>query len=108
MYAPALQDGGAAARPDWQSSYVAFVAKLVADYATPTLPVFLAYGPITAAYEDPVKNIVANLTAAGVRAYALDLTLPHGMTGCFNHPSAADNVEIAAKAKPQVAAVLGW
>lgn len=77
-------------------------------YATPTLPVFLAFGPITAGYEAPVKAIAANLSAAGINAHALDLTLAHGMTGCFNHPSAADNVEIAAKAKPQVAAVLGW
>jgi hypothetical protein len=30
------------------------------------------------------------------------------MTGCYGHPSLADNVEIAAKARPQIAAVLGW
>jgi hypothetical protein len=102
-------DGGAATQPDWQAAYAAFVTKLVGVYyATPALPVFLAFGPMTAGYEAPVKSIVANLTAAGISAHALDLTLPHPMTGCFGHPSAADNVEIAAKAKPQIAAVLGW
>jgi hypothetical protein len=44
----------------------------------------------------------------GVSAHALDLTLPHPMTGCYGHPSAADHVEIAAKARPQIAAVMGW
>ena len=102
-------DGGASARPDWQASYAAFVTQLVQGYyATPALPVFLAFGPMTTGYEAPVKAIVANLTAAGVSAHALDLTLPHPLTGCFNHPSYADNVELAAKAKPQIAAVLGW
>ena len=30
------------------------------------------------------------------------------MTGCYGHPSHDDHVEIAAKAKPQLAQVLGW
>ena len=63
---------------------------------------------MTAEYQPNVVNVTAQLVAAGVRAHALDLTLPHPMTGCFGHPSAADNVEIAAKAKPQIAAVMGW
>ena len=53
-------------------------------------------------------NISAVLTTAGIRAFPLDLTLPHARTGCFGHPSAADNVEIAAKARPQIAAAMGW
>lgn len=48
------------------------------------------------------------LQARGIAAHALDLTLPHGMTGCYGHPSHDDHVEIAAKAKGNLAAVLGW
>jgi len=51
---------------------------------------------------------IASSQAGGLRAAVLDLTLPHAMTGCYGHPSAADNVEIAAKAKPQIEAVMGW
>jgi len=36
-----------------------------------------------------------------------DLTLLHPLRGCFGHPSAADDAEIAAKAAPQIAA-LDW
>ena len=74
----------------------------------PPPPPSISFGPMTAEYQPNVVNVTAQLVAAGVRAHALDLTLPHPMTGCFGHPSAADNVEIAAKAKPQIAAVMGW
>ena len=69
---------------------------------------FLAYGPMTDAYAYDVINVTAQLAAAGVRAHALDLMLPHALTGCYGHPSAADNAEIAAKAAPQIAAAMGW
>jgi hypothetical protein len=97
--APALQ---------WQVDYVAFVQRAIALYGAPAPAFFLAFGPMRDEYEPFVRNISVTLTAAGVRAFPLDLTLPHAMTGCFGHPSAADNVEIAAKARPQVAAAMGW
>ena len=93
----------------WQAAYVTFVTDLVTTwYRNSTLAVFLAYGPMTAEYEPFVTNITATLHAQGINAHVLDLTLPHAMTGCYGHPSAADNAEIAAKAKPQIASVLGW
>jgi hypothetical protein len=92
----------------WQSEYVGFVQRIQTLYASAPPAVFLAFGPMTAEYEPFVKNISATLVSAGVRAFALDLTLPHPMTGCFGHPSAADNIEIAAKARPQIAAALNW
>jgi hypothetical protein len=93
----------------WQAAYVEFVTDLVFTYyRNPALVVFLAYGPMTAEYQPFVVNITATLVAAGVSAHTLDLTLPHPMTGCYGHPSAADNVEIAAKALPQIATVMNW
>jgi hypothetical protein len=77
-------------------------------YKRPKLPIFIAYGPMTSAYEPLVLLIVRALQGAGIAAQELNLTLPHGMTGCYGHPSHADHLEIAAKAKPQLAAVLGW
>jgi hypothetical protein len=92
----------------WQAEYAAFVQRAIALYGAPAPAFFLAFGPMRDGYEGLVRNISATLTAEGVRAFPLDLTLPHAMTGCFGHPSAADNVEIAAKARPQVAAAMGW
>jgi hypothetical protein len=63
---------------------------------------------MTSAYEGLVLLVVKALQDTGVAAHTLNLTLAHGMTGCYGHPSRADHLEIAAKAKPQLAAVLGW
>lgn len=93
----------------WQAAYVSFVADVVLKYyAQPSLDVFLAYGPMTTEYQPFVVNITSTLAAQGIHAHVLDLTLNHSMTGCYGHPSAADNVEIAAKAYPQISTVLGW
>ena len=91
----------------WQAIYVAFVLNISSSYrAAPKF--FLAYGPMTLQYEPIVKNVSLTLSALGVSATTLDLSLAHPMTGCFGHPSLADNIEIAAKAKPQIAAFMGW
>lgn len=102
-------DRPAAPALEWQAVYVEFVESVVKTlYASPATTVFLAYGPMTTEYQPFVTNVTATLQAAGYRAHTLDLTLTHPLTGCFGHPSAADNVEIAAKARPQIAAVMGW
>ena len=94
---------------DTQALYQAFATDIVRTYyRNASTALFLAYGPMTAGYEPLVRSVVANLSAAGLRAFALDLTLPHAMSGCFGHPSAADHAEIAAKAQPQIAQALGW
>jgi len=93
----------------WQEAYVSFVQQLVNTYyQNPNLVVFLAYGPMTNEYQPLVTNITSTLVAQGIKAHLLDLTLPTPMTGCYGHPSYADNIQIAAKAKPQIAAVMGW
>jgi hypothetical protein len=92
----------------WVEGYVKFAQRITQYYADPMLPIFLAYGPMPTSYKEMVLNITATLAGSGVHAHTLDLTLPHGMTGCYGHPSHADNIEIAAKAKPQIASVLGW
>jgi len=74
----------------------------------PALGVFLGYGPMTAEYEPFVANVTAQLVAAGVHAWTLDLTLPHPPTGCYGHPSAADNAEVATRVAPFIAGKMGW
>ena len=93
----------------WRDAYVTFVSDIVVThYKRPNLPVFCAFGPMTTSYKVPLLEVIKTLKAQGIAAHTLDLTLPHAMTGCYGHPSHDDHVEIAAKAKPQLAAVLGW
>ncbi len=101
-------DRPAAPATRWQQTYVSFVERIAALYGAPAPAFFLAHGPMTTEYAPYVINISATLVAGGLRAFPLNLTLDHPLTGCFGHPSAADNVEIAAKARPQVAAAMGW
>lgn len=94
---------------NWINAYVAFASKIVNTYyASPNVTLFLAYGPMTTEYEPFVLNITSQLQAAGVRAYSLNLTLPTPMTGCYGHPSAADNMQIAANVKSYIGNILGW
>ncbi len=94
---------------DTEPLYQDFAASVARKYyQDASVALFLAYGPMTSSYQALVEAAAANLTAGGLRAFALDLTLPHAMTGCFNHPSAADHAEIAVKAQPQIAKVMGW
>ena len=96
-------------RTAWVKAYVAFASDIVKKYyQNPALVLFLAYGPMTTDYAALVSDVIRNLVVSGVRAFPLDLTLPHAMRGCYGHPSHEDNVEIAAKARPQIARVLGW
>lgn len=54
------------------------------------------------------EQITATLVSSGIKAVVMNQTLGHPLTGCFGHPSAADNVEIAANVAPGMASVLGW
>ena len=65
-------------------------------------------GPMDSSYEVPLLAVVKTTHAQGIAAHALNLTLDHSMTSCYGHPSHDDHVKIAAKAKPQLAQVLGW
>lgn len=94
----------------WQAEYVQFVQEIVHSYYQhETLPVFLTTtGPMTNAYAPLVANVVDTLVGQGLQAHPLNLSLGRAMTGCYGHPSHADNIEIAAVAKLQIGKVLGW
>jgi hypothetical protein len=101
--------GWRANKTAWCSEYVAFGRQIVQHYDNPRLPLFLTtVGPMTDAYGVLVETVVSTLVKQGVKAIALNLSLGRSMTGCYGHPSRADNLEIAAQAKPQMAKVLGW
>jgi hypothetical protein len=91
--------------------YSEFVAGASAAYRGGAPPAagpvfFLAAGPMTTAYAPAVAAVLANVTAAGIPAHFLNMTLPGGC-GC-GHPSAADHVALAAAAAPVIKAAMRW
>lgn len=95
----------------WSDAYTSFATDVAwKHYKRYNIAFFLAYGPMTNYYQALVEKTVANLQSMypPLNAHVLDLTLEHPMGGCYGHPSAADNIEIAAKARSQIAKVMGW
>ena len=68
---------------------------------------FLACGPMSTAYCDEVKEVVATLTESGVRAMFLD---QQGLSanGCCGHPSVSDGKKMAEKGASFIKSTLGW
>lgn len=75
----------------------------------PSLPIFLAQGPMNNV--DPLttclQNVATAVNAAGGSVHYLDLRFAT-QDGCGNHPGPLGHAQMAAKAQPQIAAVLGW
>jgi hypothetical protein len=93
----------------WQAKYTNLVNMVLHAYGDPKLVVFLVYsGPMTSVYAPEVLNVTAQLKSSGVNVVGLNMTLAHAMTGCYGHPSAADNAEIAALVQPTIVQALNW
>lgn len=98
-----------------KAAYVSFVQNLTLAYAVPSLPVFLTIAMHESGQSKAMLLAVDELVAAGYKAAFLNATapdvLPDGTpvaTGCGGHPSAQANALAAARARPVIAAALGW
>ena len=104
-------DGGAATDPAYH--YTETYADLVvaASEHYPNVHVFLACGPMSEFYCDPVQEVIANVTARGVKAYFLDqrgyLNGTFG-PGCCGHPSIEVDTAMATAGAAFIKATLGW
>jgi hypothetical protein len=98
---------------DYVSEYTRFVSQLAGQYESSSLNgdnkihFFLACGPMTDAYCPYVFQAIAAVRSLGVRATFLD-SRGVGSSGCPPHPSLADNLLLAAAARPTVATMMGW
>lgn len=95
--------------PGFVDTYTAFVANATQRYGKPSLPVFVAQGPMN---DSPQLNamlttVIANINAAGGNAHFLDMRGPPN-DGCGGHPGLAGHAGMFAMAQPQIAAVMGW
>ena len=106
-------DGDAVLDPHYD--YVGVYANLVADvaqrYGIDRMHAFLACGPMTDEYCDPVFNVIANLTARGVKAHFLDQRgFLNGTFGppCCGHPSVEVDTAMAKYTAATIKRVLGW
>jgi len=106
-------DGDAVLDPDYD--YVGVYANLVADaarlYGVDRMHAFLACGPMSDEYCDPVFKVIANLTARGVKAHFLDQRgFLNGTFGpaCCGHPSIEVDTAIAKKTAATIKEALGW
>ena len=86
--------------------FVSFVQNISASHRTAPPTFFLAFGPMTTAYEPALQAVLPRLSAAGIAALPLNLTLD-APCEC-GHPSAADHLRLAQMAQPVIAKALGW
>lgn len=94
------------------SAYVDFAANISRAYQAanggqgPTF--FLGYGPMTTAYAAAVNSTVRLLNARGLRALAIDYSLPGGAACACGHPSADDHLLMAKAALPVIREAMRW
>jgi len=98
-----------------KAAYVSFAHNLTLAYGKPDLPIFFTIAMHEAGQSAAMLLAVDELVAAGIRASFLNATapatLPDGSVvpaGCGGHPSAQANALAAARARPVIAAAMGW
>ena len=105
-------DGGAATDP--AAHYTETYSDLVMQAAThygPNLNVFLACGPMSNQYCDPVMEVIKNVSARGVKAHFLDQrNFLNGTFGpaCCGHPSIEVDTAMATSGAAFIKTTLGW
>ena len=108
-------DGAAATSPDfdYEGVYASVVQAAANKYAAGGRPfhAFLACGPMSETYCDPVHSVIANLTARGIKAHFLDqrgfLDGSHG-PACCGHPGTEVDEAMATSAAAFMKSTLGW
>ena len=104
-------DGAAAALPEYTATYLELLRNASHEYGA-HLAVFLACGPMSDAYCDPVRAVVAAARADNiVDAHFLDQRpFLNGSFGepCCGHPSAEVDAAMASDAAAFIAETLGW
>jgi len=94
----------------YEEAYFKFVSgQIIPKYQSPSLPIFLAAGPMTTVYLKPVKRVIARLQKAKIKAYYLDLDVGnYHPTGCNGHPSVDTHYRVMQAAREQITRVLNW
>ena len=100
-------DRSAVTGPRYLEKYKEVVMEASQHY--PNVHVFLACGPMTDEYCDPVQKVIANVTARGVKAHFLDQRgFINKTNGCCSHPSIAVDNAMATSGAALIKKTLGW
>ena len=108
MSSPSRHAPGFAA--NFTAAYVAFVLDLTrVRYRAPRLPVFVALGPmnVSPVLVAALQAVLAGVAAGGGNASLLDLA-GAAQDGCGAHPGPVGHQMMAAAARAQLTAALGW
>jgi hypothetical protein len=88
--------------------YIDVVMQASQNYG-PNLHVFLACGPMSETYCAPVQQVLAAVTAKGVKAHFLDQRgFLNGTLGCCGHPDMEVASNMAESGAAFIKAALGW
>jgi len=87
------------------SKYNNFLATIRSKYGKPSLPIFLACGPMT---RTPCCDYVKRVVADNPNNFYIDLTGVSGPLGCDYHPSAEEHTNMANAAIPVITKALNW
>jgi len=105
-------DGGSSINPSMHyiETYTDLVLNASKNYGA-DLQVFLACGPMSEIYCDPVHSVLGNVAAKGVKAHFLDQRgFLNGTFGpaCCGHPSVQVDTAMAQVGAATIKAALGW
>lgn len=90
-------------------TYLQFLANITqVYYKRPSLPLFLAMGPLSMEPLAAVQQVVSAWNARGGNATLLALPAPGLPIGCAGHPSPSMHAYMATTATPVIKQVMGW
>eukprot|EP01052_Picozoa_sp_SAG31_P011694 SAG31_NODE_668_length_12945_cov_15.915849_4_plen_346_part_00 len=94
---------------NFSHAYTAFVLNALEIYRNPSLPVFVAQGPMNCAEELRIalSETILAVNMAGGRAIYLNLCGP-SCDGCGGHPGQVAHAAMAEMAIPSIAKEMGW
>jgi hypothetical protein len=102
-------DSGPAWEANFTSTYVAFVLNATRRYGRPTMPVFVAQGPMNNGVPlyTCLHNAIDAINAAGGNAIYLDMRGPPN-DGCGGHPGVQGHLQMYQMAVPTIANATNW
>jgi len=95
-------------------SYVTFIKQIAVSYGAMTPSeapyFFIAYGPMSSAYQSQVQTVANLLNPLGYNITVIDYSIPDYNIdpGCEWHPNVADHVMMAEIASSAIQNVTGW
>jgi len=104
-----IHDSGPVWEKAFVTTYVEFVGNATRRYKQPTMPVFVAQGPMdcSASLNNSLQGAIKLINAAGGNAHYLNLCGPPN-DGCGGHPGVVGHQKMYEQAVPVISKVMNW